>query len=203
MGEEFLAKNTSLDVLICNAGTGFTQRAYTEDGYELNFQVNYLGHLFLMIELLPLMKMNENGCVIINVVCSCYTKGSLDLFNIQGQTNYSKSKMLANAKLFQMMSMGFLERRLKATNVASITVNPGLTYTPIFKSMEESQYFRYVQKIKTWFGNTSLHSIQESAGNVINIAAVPFATKLRGLYFEQGTATSIVPAARKRKDQEV
>ena len=49
---------TQVDILVNNAGVywGKEKRATTEDGFELTFAVNHLGHFLLTELVLPLLK---------------------------------------------------------------------------------------------------------------------------------------------------
>ena len=53
--EEFKMLNKKLDCLICNAGISSMHSGTTEDGFELVFATNYLGHFLLTNLLLPYM----------------------------------------------------------------------------------------------------------------------------------------------------
>lgn len=52
---ELQAKNIHLDALVCNAGISPMHSGTTEEGFELVFATNYLGHYLLTMELLPFM----------------------------------------------------------------------------------------------------------------------------------------------------
>ncbi|KAL4908795.1 hypothetical protein BDW74DRAFT_174027 [Aspergillus multicolor] len=53
---QFLATETRLDVLSCNAGIMASSPGLTEDGYEVQFGTNHLGHALLVREFLPLLQ---------------------------------------------------------------------------------------------------------------------------------------------------
>ncbi|PWY89155.1 alpha/beta-hydrolase [Aspergillus heteromorphus CBS 117.55] len=52
----FLAQESRLDALICNAGIMATPPGLTQDGYEVQFGVNHLAHALLIRLLLPVLK---------------------------------------------------------------------------------------------------------------------------------------------------
>lgn len=57
---EILDQEKEIHILINNAGVAFiSPRSLTEDGFELQFGTNYLGHFLLTILLLP--KLIESG----------------------------------------------------------------------------------------------------------------------------------------------
>jgi short-subunit dehydrogenase involved in D-alanine esterification of teichoic acids len=66
---EIQAKHKFLDCIFINAGLGYAaKRVETEDGMDPHFQVNYLSHFMLTLNLLNLLENSENGGrVIFNV----------------------------------------------------------------------------------------------------------------------------------------
>jgi hypothetical protein len=67
--KEIHSKHTSLDGIFINAGLGYAaERLETEDGMDPHFQVNYLSHFILTLNLLDLLEKSEHGGrVIFNV----------------------------------------------------------------------------------------------------------------------------------------
>ncbi|KAL4783694.1 retinol dehydrogenase 11 [Aspergillus varians] len=53
--DSFLARESRLDILMCNAGIMATPPGLTADGYEIQFGTNHLGHALLIRKLLPLL----------------------------------------------------------------------------------------------------------------------------------------------------
>ncbi|XP_077518612.1 polyprenol dehydrogenase-like isoform X2 [Amblyomma americanum] len=51
--QEILRRNVVIDMLICGAGVMFTPYEVTEDGFESQLSINYLGHCLLTALLLP------------------------------------------------------------------------------------------------------------------------------------------------------
>ena len=67
--KEIHSQHAFLDGLFVNAGIGYAaKRVETEDGMDSHFQVNYLSHFMLTLNLLDLLEKSENGGrVIFNV----------------------------------------------------------------------------------------------------------------------------------------
>jgi retinol dehydrogenase-12 len=53
--KQVLSSTQRLDILLCNAGILDAPLGLSEDGYEIHFGVNYLGHALLIKLLLPLL----------------------------------------------------------------------------------------------------------------------------------------------------
>ena len=60
--QEIQSKHEFLDGIFINAGLGYaSKRVETEDGMDPHFQVNYLSHFMLSLNLLNLLEKSENG----------------------------------------------------------------------------------------------------------------------------------------------
>jgi NAD(P)-dependent dehydrogenase (short-subunit alcohol dehydrogenase family) len=62
--ERYLATKKPLHILINNAGIMNTPQGVTEDGFELQFGVNHVGHFALTVGLLPALKAAKNSRVV-------------------------------------------------------------------------------------------------------------------------------------------
>jgi len=67
-----LTTESAIHLLINNAGVMMCPYEKTEDGFELQFQSNYLGHFLLTLLLLPRMQSSAPGCRIVNVASLAY-----------------------------------------------------------------------------------------------------------------------------------
>lgn len=118
-----------LDLLINNAGIGRGQpnapREESADGYELRFQVNYLSHLLIARELLPLLQAGAPSRVV-SVSSGAQSGGMIHFDDVMlenppydGGTAYGQSKL---AQVFMTLD---LEEELKGTGVTANAVHPG------------------------------------------------------------------------------
>ncbi|PIK41483.1 putative retinol dehydrogenase 12 [Apostichopus japonicus] len=132
---QFKETGLPLHVLICNAGLlGPQKKALTDDGFELHFQVNYLSHFLLTLLLLPLLKESAPNSRIVNVSSEGHKHSEVKLSNIQGQKSYSVTKFYGNSKLFQIMNMYSLSRRLTGHDISVFSLHPGFVETDIFRT---------------------------------------------------------------------
>ncbi|HWL49143.1 MAG TPA: SDR family NAD(P)-dependent oxidoreductase, partial [Acidimicrobiia bacterium] len=51
--QRFAETGRDLDILVNNAGIGVNRRGLTEDGFEVHFGINHLGHFLLTRQLTP------------------------------------------------------------------------------------------------------------------------------------------------------
>jgi NAD(P)-dependent dehydrogenase (short-subunit alcohol dehydrogenase family) len=139
--DEFKKKYDRLDVLINNAGATFSKRVVTSEGFERNFAVNYLGPFLLTHELLDLLKSSAPSRII-NVSSGLAKNGKVDIDDLQGEKNYTRTKFYSpsrapaydNAKLMLIMFTYELARRLKGAGVTVNVLMPGFTATNLGKS---------------------------------------------------------------------
>lgn len=84
--KEIHSKHTYLDGLFINAGLGYAaERVETEDGMDSHFQVNYLSHFMLTLNLLDLLEKSKNrGRVIFNVT----EGGKINWDDVQMKNNW-------------------------------------------------------------------------------------------------------------------
>ena len=121
-----LEKESTLDLLINNAGIMGPPLTRTSDGIELQFATNHLGHFALTGRLLPLLSAAKAARVV--TVSSNLHKGAvLDLEDLGSHKSYSGQKAYGRSKLANLLFALELDRRLRATSspVASIGAHPG------------------------------------------------------------------------------
>ncbi|KAL0272735.1 UNVERIFIED_CONTAM: hypothetical protein PYX00_005596 [Menopon gallinae] len=127
-----------INVLINNAGIMSVPFALTEDGFESQLCVNYLGHFLLTHLLLSTLKetgdRSENCSRIVNVSSCAHIPGSINFDDINYVKQYIPNKAYAQAKLAQLMFAKSVDRKLKAecARVLSFAVHPGIVNTALF-----------------------------------------------------------------------
>lgn len=135
-------------ILINNAGVyvPFKEHALTEDGYEIHFGVNHLGHFLLTNLLLEHLKQNAPSRIII-VTSKLFESGIIDFSNLNGEKGLTiKGRMnpaYCNSKLANTYFGTELAKRLENTGVNVYMVCPGFTYTGLFRNVKRS-WFHYI-----------------------------------------------------------
>lgn len=117
-----------LDAVVHNAGVALDDppRRETEDGHELMFGTNHLGHFALTQWLAPLLSAASAGRV---VTMGSFAARSerLDLGDLQSTEDYRPKRTYGRSKLAQMCFGFELDRRLRAvgSTVVSVVAHPG------------------------------------------------------------------------------
>lgn len=124
LGEAILRDYDRLDVLVNNAGIflpNSTERRLSEDGYELNFQVNYLSGYVLTRMLTPLLEVSAPSRII-NVSSSA--QQALDFDNLMLESNFDGGRAYAQSKLAQIMMTFSLADDLSERGIVTNALHP-------------------------------------------------------------------------------
>lgn len=129
---ELAARVPAIDLLVNNAGVA-GGRGATDDGYELAFGVNHLGHYAFTLPLLPALEAARGR--IVNVSSgNHYFPKRLDLAAVRGPTT-SRTGLpeYGVSKLANVLFTAELRRRYP--RVESVAVNPGRIASDIWRSV--------------------------------------------------------------------
>ncbi|EFB18140.1 hypothetical protein PANDA_009597 [Ailuropoda melanoleuca] len=140
--QAFKAKNLSLHVLVCNAAAFALPWSLTKDGLETTFQVNHLGHFYLVQLLQDVLCRSAPARV---VVVSSESHRFTDINDSSGKLDFSRLSppkndywaMLAynRSKLCNILFSNELHRRLSPRGVTSNAVHPGnMMYSSIHRN---------------------------------------------------------------------
>lgn len=131
--ERLAAQRQRLELLINNAAVMVPPaRQETEDGLELQFGTNYLGHFALTARLLPLLCRGENPRVV-TVSSVANRDGQLRFDDLQEQRDYVPMRAYGQSKLACLMFALELQRRSEAAGwgVMSVAAHPGISRTDL------------------------------------------------------------------------
>jgi NAD(P)-dependent dehydrogenase (short-subunit alcohol dehydrogenase family) len=131
LGDELVAAGRPIDILINNAGVMTPpQRQQTDDGFELQFGANHLGHFALTGHLLPLLRAATSARVV-TVSSLAATQKQLDFSDPNPEQGYKPMRSYGVAKLAQLMFAVELDRRSRRDGwgLMSNAAHPGLTKT--------------------------------------------------------------------------
>ncbi|AGK54053.1 oxidoreductase [Bacillus sp. 1NLA3E] len=136
--EAFSQKYNSIDLLINNAGVMIPPFSRTEEGFELQFGCNHLGHFALTGLLLPLLEKGEHPRVV-TLSSIAHRNGVIDFNNLDGSKGYKAMKFYSQSKLANLLFAKELDERLKRNGYKTISLaaHPGISATNLFRIGKE------------------------------------------------------------------
>ncbi|KAM6937579.1 retinol dehydrogenase 11-like [Xenentodon cancila] len=130
LAKDVLASEERLDVLINNAGIMSCPQWKTEDGFEMQFGVNHLGHFLLTNCLLDLLKKSAPSRIV-NVSSLAHERGQIYFDDINQEKDYRPWKSYAQSKLANVLFTRELANRLQDTGVTAYSLHPGVIRTEL------------------------------------------------------------------------
>jgi len=122
--------NEGLDVLINNAATVPNKKVITEDGFEMQYQVNYLSGVYFTKLLQE--KINESKGIIITTTSRMHIMASFQKNNIMATKYYHMIRLYCRTKLYNLLfTLAYNHHVAPSTNTKAYAVHPGLVNTGI------------------------------------------------------------------------
>lgn len=171
--DEFKAKYQKLDILINNAGIlSYPERHLTKDGFEMHFGTNHLGHFYLTLLLLDVIKKSAPSRII-NVSSNMNAKGKMRWDDLNMEKKYDLLDAYSQSKLANVLFTKELQKRLEESNVKVVSLHPGVVNTNMQKNPPDIWYYKLVASIVRLFAiapeegaKTSLYCALEEHSNL-------------------------------------
>ena len=127
---KILEDEPHIDILINNAGVMMIpKRTRTQDGFEMQFGVNHLGHFLLTNLLLDRIK-DAPSARIVNLSSSAQGyAGKFDFDNLNSERSYSPMGAYCASKLANVLFTRSLAKRLEVSGITTNAVDPGVIKT--------------------------------------------------------------------------
>lgn len=168
--EVFKNNHSELDILINNAGVMIPPASKTDDGFELQFGVNFLGHFALTGHLFPLLKKSPNARVVTLTSGAATLTDHIDFENLKLEKPYNEWQAYAVSKLADILFTYELERKIKASDLKMISAasHPGVTRTDLQRHIPgeqlEGMFSEFDEVMEPWQGAlSSLYAATDSS----------------------------------------
>jgi NAD(P)-dependent dehydrogenase (short-subunit alcohol dehydrogenase family) len=150
---EFNKTYTKLDMLINNAGVMMPPESKTEEGFELQFGVNFLGHFLLTDLLYNKLKLAKNSRVV-TISSIAHRGASIDFENLRVEKPYDPKREYYQSKLADLVFALELGRRYVSNNEAilSVACHPGFTKTELQRHLNP-EILKKMTFMDTWQGS--------------------------------------------------
>jgi NAD(P)-dependent dehydrogenase (short-subunit alcohol dehydrogenase family) len=130
-------KHIRLDVLINNAGVMMTPESKTDEGFEQQFGVNFLGHFALTGLLYGLLDGTSNARVV-NLSSIAHRGATIDFDNLKIEKPYDARREYYQSKLANLMFTLELAKRIEVSEGSTLSVacHPGFTKTDLQRHLD-------------------------------------------------------------------
>lgn len=127
-----------LDLLINNAGIMIPPPSKTEDGFEIQWGVNFAGHFALTGHLYSLLEATK-GSRVVTLSSNAHRGAVIDFENFRLEKEYSPWREYGQSKLADLIFALELEKRLRANGkqLISLAAHPGYSETDLQKYMDK------------------------------------------------------------------
>jgi len=184
---DFLARDEPLHVLLNNAGVG-GQRGLTQDGFELHFGVNHLGHFALTALLLDRIAASGPGTRIVNVSSEAhYGATGIDFAAVRRRTtSFTGMHEYAVSKLCNVLFTQELARVLAGSGVHSYALHPGVVASDIW---------RRVPRLARPLITARMLTVEQGAVTSVYCATSPSVAAESGLFYDKCALREPSPVA--------
>jgi len=168
--DRFLGRFGRLDLLVNNAGVMVVPYGTTEDGFELHFGTNHLGHFALTGRLIDRLVATA-GSRIVTVTSAAYRYGRLNFANLMFEDgrSYMPFAAYARSKLANLLFAEELQRRIRGTGTISVAAHPGGAATGLGRRAMERRAYRTLLPVLEWLSQ----SAAEAARSILRAATDP------------------------------
>jgi NAD(P)-dependent dehydrogenase (short-subunit alcohol dehydrogenase family) len=179
---EFLETNDRLHLLINNAGVMATPFEHTQDGFELQFGTNHVGHFLLTCLLAPAL-LCDPPSRIVNLSSGGHMASDIiwDDLNFERQP-YDPFIAYGQSKTANILFTVELERRLSGRGVHAYAVHPGLVGTKLGRYMTPEVMAQLMEKAKQGGGMPTRKSLEQGAATSVWAATDPGLEAVGGSY---------------------
>ncbi len=133
--QAFLATGLPLHLLINNAGLA-ASRGLTQDGFELAFGVNHVGHFLLTQLLLDRIKSSAPGRIVTVASKAHYRAPGIDWTAVRQPTKTTTGlNEYCVSKLANVLFSAELGRRLQGSGVTTYSLHPGVVASDVWRSV--------------------------------------------------------------------
>jgi NAD(P)-dependent dehydrogenase (short-subunit alcohol dehydrogenase family) len=140
-------------MMVNNAGVMMPPASKTEDGFELQFGVNFLGHFLLTNLLYDKLKTTENARIV-TLSSIAHRGASIDFDNLRIEKPYDPRREYYQSKLADMVFALELGKRIEASNdnILSVACHPGFTKTELQRHVDP-EMLKKLAFMDTWQGS--------------------------------------------------
>jgi len=136
--DKVMQTESSLDLLINNAGIMIPPPAKTKDGFEIQFGVNFVGHFALTGYLFNLLDLTK-GSRVVTLSSIAHRGATIDFENFRLEKEYNNWREYGQSKLADIIFAIEFDKRLKqsGSQIKSLAAHPGFSKTDLQVHMDK------------------------------------------------------------------
>ncbi|XP_072532838.1 retinol dehydrogenase 14a [Salminus brasiliensis] len=194
--DEIIKEEPRIDVLINNAGVYQCPYEKTEDGFEMQFGVNHLGHFLLTHLLLDLLKRSAPSRIVV-VSSKLYKYADINFDDLNSEQSYDKAFAYGRSKLANLLFTLELGRRLEDTGVTVNALTPGIVRTNLGRHVYIPLLVKPLFSLVSW---AFFRTPEQGAQTSVYLACSPDVEGVQGKCFADCREENLLPKA---TDEEV
>jgi NAD(P)-dependent dehydrogenase (short-subunit alcohol dehydrogenase family) len=180
-----ITRGDRFDVVVANAGVMNCPFSHTEDGFEMQFGTNHLGHFFLVNRIAPLIV--DGGRVVV-LSSSAHRASDVNLDDPGfRQTPYHPFSAYGRSKTANVLFAVELDRRLRERDIRATALHPGGIHTELMRhttpDMLEEMAARSGRDVHD-SGGAQVKSVEQGAATTVWAAFVAKAEDVGGRFCE-------------------
>ncbi|MEM9201276.1 MAG: oxidoreductase [Actinomycetota bacterium] len=167
-----------LDAIVNNAGVMQTPQLTTDEGFELQFGTNHLGHFLLNALTIDLVAARAGRIVPVSSIAHLQSKG-INFDDVMHTSSYNATVVYAQSKLANLMYGLELARRIDAagSTMRSVSAHPGYSATNL-QSSGPTGFFKQFYKL-----TNPLMAQPSEKGAVPSVLAAAGTEAVNGAYY--------------------
>lgn len=199
--QDFHKRFDSLDLLVNNAGIMACPFGKTEDGFELQFGSNHIGHFYLTSLLMPaLLKTAQPRVVSLTSMAHRMSPVVFDDINYESRA-YEKWAAYGQSKTANALFAVGLSSRFSDNGLEAFSVHPGVIATPLGRHLERGEIERITKENQKSSESTNqeadqdqggIKSVEQGAATSCFAATAPELTGKGGAYLEDCHIAEVV-----------
>ncbi len=147
--ERLRRRDVPLDLLVNNAGVMFPPLTRTDDGFELQFGTNHLGHFVTTAGLLPLL-LGAREPRVVNVSSAGHAMSGVDFDDPNfDRREYDKFVGYGQSKTANVLFATELDRRYQDRGLHSFSLHPGMIATDLARHMDTEDFNRLIERAQS------------------------------------------------------
>jgi NAD(P)-dependent dehydrogenase (short-subunit alcohol dehydrogenase family) len=180
----YLGSHDRLHLLINNAGVMYTPFEHTDEGFELQFGTNHVGHFLLTCLLVPAL-LADPPARVVNLSSGGHVGSDIvwDDPNFE-RREYDKFAAYGQSKTANILFSVELERRLGGRGVHAYAVHPGMISTELARSMTPDDIAALMERAKRapTGGMPPRKTVEQGAATSVWAATAPELADRAGTY---------------------